>query len=626
MRNAPIIQDSAMIESPEIMPAKSKLQHEVSTILEHYQHDKTRLMDILIDIQDENGYIPAEAIDYLSHELNISTVDIRQTVSFYHFFSETPRGKYTIYLNDSAVANMNGRKAVSKTFEKEAGISFGSVTEDGLIGLFNTSCIGMNDQEPAALINGAVFTRLTPFRASEIIRDIRAGKQVEEMFVASYGDGNNSSEFIKAVVNNHIMKRGPVLSDQFKPGEGIKEIVKMSPEDVIKEVKISNIRGRGGAGFPTGLKWEFCRNAADQTRYIFCNADEGEPGTFKDRVILTEKPFMLFEGMVIAGYAIGAKEGILYLRYEYKYLKKHLENALQKIRKLKLLGKNILGKKGFNFDIRIQFGAGAYVCGEESALIESAEGKRGEPRDRPPFPVEKGYLEKPTVVNNVETLCSIVKIIKNGGEWYKNLGTKESTGTKVLSISCDCRYPGIYEVEWGFSVNDILDMVGGDDVQAVQVGGPSGSCIAPNEFNRTLCYTDLATGGSLIIIGNHRDLLKGIILNFMDFFIDESCGSCTPCRILTVLLRDKLKKIIEGRGVMQDLEDMEDWGKIMKANRCGLGLTAANPILTTLKNFKNLYLNKIQINKDYDTGFRLDEALREGMKASNRKVSVLENK
>ena len=448
---------------------------------------------------------------------------------------------------------MHGRKEVAKAFEREAGCKFGEVTDDGLIGLFSTSCIGMNDQEPAAIINGTVFTRLTPFRVKEIIQDIRDGVKVEDMFQASYGDGNNSLELIKAVVNNHIMKKGPVLSSDYTSGEAIKKIITQKPQQVIDEVKYSNIRGRGGAGFPTGLKWDFCRKAHGERRYVFCNADEGEPGTFKDRVILTERPRLLFEGMAVAAYAIGAEEGILYLRYEYKYLQKFLESILEEMRHNNLLGKNIASKQGFNFDIRIQFGAGAYVCGEESALIESAEGKRGEPRDRPPFPVEKGYLGQPTIVNNVETLCSVVKVIIKGGEWYKGFGTVESTGTKLLSISGDCRFPGVYEVEWGFSVTDILEMVGAENVQAVQVGGPSGRCIGPNGFERILGYEDLATGGSMIIINQRRDVLKDIVLNFTNFFIEESCGSCTPCRTLPVLIKDKLIKIIEGKGVMQDL-------------------------------------------------------------------------
>ncbi|MBN2613041.1 MAG: NAD(P)H-dependent oxidoreductase subunit E [Bacteroidales bacterium] len=589
-------------------------------IIEKYKKDKTRLMDILIDIQSEIGYIPPHAVSQIAEELHMSEVDVEQTISFYHFFSLKPTGKYNIYLNNSAVATMMGRAEVAATFEKELGIKFGQVTADGMIGLFETSCIGMNDQEPAAIINNLIFTKLTPFRVKEIIRDIREGKRVEDMFYASYGDGKNATELIKSVVSNNIRKIGPILEKKNKPGEAIKKIIKMSPTEVIDEVKKSGIRGRGGAGFPTGLKWEFCRMAPGEKKYILCNADEGEPGTFKDRVILTELPRLLFEGMVIAGYAVGATEGILYIRYEYKYLGQYLEDILDKAREKNYLGKNIGGKKGFDFDIRIQYGAGAYVCGEESALIESAEGKRGEPRDRPPFPVEKGYLDMPTVVNNVETLCSVVKVILNGGEWYKSFGTTESTGTKLLSISGDCRYPGVYEVVWGFSVNDILDMAGAtkSDVQAVQVGGPSGAIIAPNEFNRILGYEDLSTGGSLIIFGNHRDILADVVMNFTEFFIEESCGSCSTCRIVPSILKKKLEKILNARGVMQDIDDMVEWGKILRASRCGLGQTAANPILSSIKNFRHLYEEKIQKNKSFDSGFDLNAAVKESCEATGR--------
>jgi [NiFe] hydrogenase diaphorase moiety large subunit len=596
----------------------------VQKIVEKYGKDKTRLMDILIDVQSEFGYIPRESTVQIAEDLGMSEVDVDQTISFYHFFSQKPTGKYQIFLNNSAVAHMMGRDEVANTFMKELGIKFGEVTATGLVGLFETSCIGMNDQEPAAIINNQIFTRLTPFRAKEIVRDIKEGKSVHDMFVQDYGDGENRSELIKSVVSNNIRKIGPVLERNYKYGHVIEKLTKMTPEQVIEDVKKSNMRGRGGAGFPTGLKWEFCRNTAGEKKYIFCNADEGEPGTFKDRVILTERPRLLFEGMVIAGYAVGATEGILYIRYEYKYLQNYLEDILQKARDANYLGKNILGKKGFNFDIRIQFGAGAYVCGEESALIESAEGKRGEPRDRPPFPVEKGYLDMPTVVNNVETLCSVVKVVLNGGEWYKSLGTTESTGTKVLSISGDCKFPGVYEVVWGFAIDDILDMVGAhkEDVQAVQVGGPSGAIIATNEFNRILGYEDLATGGSLIIIGKHRDILSDIVLNFMEFFISESCGSCSTCRILPTLLRNKLVKILNARGVKQDIDDIVEWGKILKASRCGLGQTAANPILSSLKNFRHLYEEKIQKNKEFDSGFDLILSVKESCKVTGRVPNI----
>ena len=592
----------------------------VRKILDKYSKDKTRLMDILIDVQSEFGYIPHDITIEIAEDLGMSEVDVDQTISFYHFFSQKPRGRYQVFLNNSAVANMMGQADVAQTFMKELGIKINEVTPDGLVGLFETSCIGMNDQEPAAIINNHIFTKLTPFRAKEIVRDIKEGKSMEDMVVADYGDGENRSDLIKSVVTNNIRKLGPILDRNYKVGQAIEKITKMTPEQVIDEVKKSNIRGRGGAGFPTGLKWEFCRNAAGDRKYIFCNADEGEPGTFKDRVILTERPRLLFEGMVVAGYAVGATEGILYIRHEYKYLQQYLESILQKARETNYLGKNIQGKKGFNFEIRIQFGAGAYVCGEESALIESAEGKRGEPRDRPPFPVEKGYMDMPTVVNNVETLCSVVKVILNGGDWYKSFGTTESTGTKLLSISGDCKFPGVYEVAWGFSINDILDMVGTgkDEVQAVQVGGPSGAIIASNEFNRILGYEDLATGGSLIIVGKNREILNDLVLNFTEFFIEESCGSCSTCRIVPTLLKDKLVKILNARGVKQDIDDMVEWGRILKASRCGLGQTAANPILSSIKNFRHLYEEKIQKNKIFDSGFDLSAAVKESCKAAGR--------
>jgi len=598
------------------------METSIQQIIEKYKADPTRLMDILLDIQQEMGYIPAELNQKLANAIGISKVDLEQTISFYHFFSQKPTGKYAVYLNDSVVAYLLDRETISKTFEEEAGIKFGSVSADGLIGLFNTSCIGMSDQEPAAIINGYIFNNLTPFRVREIVRDMKEGKPVSEMYKANYGDGNNSSELIQSVVGNHIRRTGPIIWDSHVPGEGLRKALRSDPQQLIDTVKKAGLRGRGGAGFPTGLKWEFCSKFKGDQKYIICNADEGEPGTFKDRVILTEMPKLVFEGMAIAGYAVGATKGILYIRYEYKYLHKFLEQAIKEMRKEHLLGKMILGLTGFNFDIRIQYGAGAYVCGEESALLESAEGKRGEPRDRPPFPVEKGYLQKPTIINNVETLCSVVKILKNGTEWYKSFGTIESTGTKVLSISGDCRFPGIYELEWGFTVYDILEMVGAPDCQAVQVGGPSGALIGPNEFRRKLSYEDLSTGGSLIIFNDRRDLLKDVVLHFTDFFIEESCGSCSTCRIVPVLLRQKLQKIISGNGVLQDIADLEEWSKILKFSRCGLGHTAANPITSSISNFKYQYEQRVQKDRDFDTGFNLAEAVKESCDAVGREPNL----
>lgn len=586
------------------------MENTVKQIVQNYGNDRTRLMDILIDIQEHFGYIAQEAIEQLSELLAMSQVDITQTITFYHFFTLKPVGKYTVYLNNSPVAYMFGRQAIKEAFEKEAGIEFGQVTTDGQIGLFDTACIGMADQEPAALINNKVFTRLTPYRVREIVRHMKEGKSMDELRNESYGDGKNNLPSLRSMVSSNVRRKGMILSDDYVSGSVIKEMLpKMSPEGVIAEIKHSHIRGRGGAGFPTGLKWEFCRRAKGQKHYVVCNADEGEPGTFKDRVILTEKPELVFEGMALAGYAIGGDEGILYIRYEYRYMKKYLEEVLQKMRDNGLLGTNIAGIEGFDFDIRIQYGAGAYVCGEESALLESLEGKRGEPRDKPPFPVEKGYLGQPTIINNVETFATAVRIVQNGGEWFSQFGTDDSTGTKILSISGDCMFPGVYEVNWGFNVEDMLNMVGAYEVQAVQVGGPSGTLIGPDEFHRTLGYSDLSTGGSMIIFGKQRNLLRDVVVNFMEFFIDESCGSCSTCRNMTQVMNNKLRKILSGKGVAKDLSDLKEWSKVLNASRCGLGQTAANPIVSSLKNFRPLYENLIQKDTDFDEGFDMQKAV-----------------
>ncbi|MDD4086090.1 MAG: NAD(P)H-dependent oxidoreductase subunit E [Bacteroidales bacterium] len=586
------------------------MENTVKQIVEKYNSNRNRLMDMLIDIQEGEGYISRDAIATLSQLLDMSQADVEQTLSFYHFFSTKPRGKYAVYLNNSPVAYMFGREAIKEAFEKSAGVRFGEVSSDGKIGLFDTACIGMNDQEPAAIINNMVFTRLTPYRVRELVKMMKEDKPIEELRKESFGDGKNYLPSLRSMVSSNIRRKGMILSDDYHFGTVLREkLPTLSPEGVIGEIKHSAIRGRGGAGFPTGLKWEFCRRAKGDKHYVVCNADEGEPGTFKDRVILTEKPELVFEGMALAGYAIGGEEGILYIRYEYRYMKDYLEEVLHKMRKEGLLGTNISGIEGFNFDIRIQFGAGAYVCGEESALLESLEGKRGEPRDKPPFPVEKGYLGYPTIINNVETFATAVRIVQNGGEWFTQFGTDDSTGTKILSISGDCMFPGVYEVNWGFNVEDMLDMVGAYDVQAVQVGGPSGTLIGPDEFHRTLGYSDLSTGGSMIIFGQQRNLLRDVVVNFMEFFIDESCGSCSTCRNMTQVMNNKLKKILAGKGVPNDLKDLQEWGRVLNASRCGLGQTAANPIISSLKNFRHLYEALLQKDKDFDEGFDLEKSV-----------------
>jgi [NiFe] hydrogenase diaphorase moiety large subunit len=585
------------------------MQGIIDSILADRRKSRFGPLEVIRDVQAALGSVPPEASRRIARKLGLSSADVEGVASFYHFISDVPVGRYAVYLNLNPVANMRGRAEVAAAFEKEAGCKFGETTRDGRIGLHETSCIGMNDQEPAALINGIVFTRLNRTKVREIVAAMKAGKDLRKL-VKKTGDGANASPLIRSMVVNNIRRKGPVVFAPFAPGSALKKAVAMTPEEVIDAVKRANLLGRGGAGFPTGFKWDFCRRESARPRYVVCNADEGEPGTFKDRVILTERPHLLFEGMTIAGYAIGAEEGLLYLRAEYSYLRAHLDKVLSGLRRRRLLGRDAAGRQGFTFDISIKMGAGAYVCGEESALLESAEGNRGDPRDRPPFPVSFGYLGLPTTVNNVETLCAAARIFEKDVMWFRSLGTPKSTGTKALSVSGDCAKPGVYEVEFGTAVQRILEMAGGLDAQAVQVGGPSGQCIPRGQFDRRIAFEDLPTGGSFIVIGPRRDLLV-IVREFMDFFIEESCGWCVPCRAGNSLLRGKLDKILRRRGTARDLEEIEAWGKIIKnASRCGLGQTSPNPILTTLQNFRHLYEARIKAGADFVSAFDLAEAVK----------------
>jgi len=529
-------------------------------------------------------------------------------VSFYSFFSAKPKGKVIIRLCNDIIDQLNGAELVGKAFVDELGIGFGQTTPNGTITLEHTPCIGMCDQAPAALVNDVVVTELSSDSARRLVRELQQHHDPRKL-VHRLGDGNNGHELVHSMVMNNIRKKGPVVFAGFESGESLKKAIAMSPKEIIRDIKAARLRGRGGAGFPTGMKWEFTRAAPGEKKYILCNADEGEPGTFKDRVILTECPDLMFEGMTIAGYAIGAELGILYLRGEYAYLRAFLEQKLQERREAGLLGKEILGKNGFTFDIRIQMGAGAYICGEETALISSCEGLRGDPKNRPPFPAQKGYMGQPTVVNNVETFCCVARILEKGAPWFSQMGSQGSPGTKLLSVSGDCMSPGVYEVPFGIELREVLRLCGAEDAHAVQVGGPSGQMVAPKDFlswadgrpGRTICYDDLATGGSIMVFGPERDVLE-VASAFMDFFIEESCGYCTPCRVGNVLLKERLDAIIAGKGELQDLDYLRELGETIKTmSRCGLGQTSPNPVLSTLKNFRSAYKARV---KEHEEGMQ----------------------
>lgn len=585
-----------------------------------FDHDGTRIIDILREVQKRLACISGETMDLLAAELSTYRIEIEGLVSFYSFFSEKQKGKIIIRLCDDIIDRFAGIERVARVFSEELGIGIGETSSDGNFSLEYTPCIGMSDQAPAALINETVVTKLTPESAKVIARSLKKNPDTSTL-VKKKGDGNNADRLVNAMVKNNIQKKGEVLLGDNLPAEaGLRKALKKKPEEVIQEVLDSGLRGRGGAGFSTGLKWNLARKAEDTRRFVICNADEGEPGTFKDRVLLTERADLIFEGMTIAAYAIGSNSGILYLRAEYAYLLPYLERVLARRRKAGLLGKNIGGKKGFAFDIRIQSGAGAYICGEESALISSCEGLRGEPKTRPPFPVEKGFLGHPTIVNNVETFCCVARILDRGPGWFAAIGTQKSSGTKLLSVSGDCAKPGIYEVPFGIRVADVLDMAGADDPTIVQVGGASGEMLNRGSFDRKICFEDLSTGGSFMTFNSSRNMLK-IVDYFLEFFIHESCGYCTPCRVGNVFLRERIQKIMEGYAVKADLDYLKDLSRtIMMTSRCGLGNTSPKPVLSSIDQFPVVYASLLgEGGEGLQAGFSIQKALEESRRIAKRK-------
>ena len=566
----------------------------VNAAIGHGEDARWRLLDVVRGVQTRLGQVPPEAVSAIASSMAIPLVDVETVVSFYSFLSRDRKGRIVIRLCDDILDRMLGYEDVKRAFEHELGVRIGETTADGLITLERTACIGMCDQGPAALINDVVINNLSSDDARRIVRELRSHADPRRL-VHRVGDGNNAHELVQSMVENNIRLPGDILFAPINRGEAVRKALAVSPMEVIRSVKASRLRGRGGAGFPTGMKWEFARQADGDQKVIICNADEGEPGTFKDRVILTEFPDRVFAGMTIAAYAVGSSVGIMYLRGEYAYLVPFLQDVLKRRREDGLLGEGILGDDAFCFDIRIQVGAGSYVCGEESALISSCEGLPGEPKHRPPFPVVEGYQRHPTVVNNVETLACVTRILESGAATFRMHGTDQSSGTKLLSIAGDCSRPGIYELPFGITLGEAMKLCGaGGECQAVQVGGPSGSLVGPEDFNRTICYEDLATGGAMMVFGKQRDLLE-VVEAFMEFFADESCGYCAPCRIGTVLMKDQIKQIRAGRGEPRDLVQLRELCETVKAtSRCGLGQTAPNPILTSLASFGDLYESKVE--------------------------------
>jgi [NiFe] hydrogenase diaphorase moiety large subunit len=577
----------------------------ISSITASANNQPGHLLQYLYEIQYQYSCIPQQAIQLLAEKLSLTESHIHGVIGFYSFLHDSPRGSYDILFSDSITDHMLGSRQLLDQLCNTLGVTPSIPREDGRVTVDTTSCTGICDQGPAMLVNGWTIAGLDQNRIETIARLIDSETAVEQW----------PQEFFQ--VADNIQRRDILLSDDSNNGDALRALIEQGDDAVLEQIESSGLRGRGGAGFKTGMKWRFCKQAEADQHYVVCNADEGEPGTFKDRVLLNAYADKVFEGMTLCAGIIGASKGYLYLRGEYRYLRAALEQKLQQLRETGLLGNNILGKDGFDFDIEIHMGAGAYICGEESSLIESLEGKRGIPRKRPPFPVTHGYQNKPTVVNNVETFMSAALIAIHGADWFRSVGTEESSGTKLLSISGDCVKPGIYEYPFGVSIQDILKDCGAKNTQAVQIAGAAGFTIPAAEFERCVAFEDVSTGGSFMVFNQDRDLLD-MVKNFAHFFVHESCGFCTPCRVGSALMKDLVDKVHSGHAGQYDLDEMRKIGLLMRStSHCGLGTTAPNPMLDTLDKFPQIYEKRLK-HSGYAPAFDLDAALQDARDITGR--------
>ena len=492
------------------------------------------------------------------------------------------------------------------------------IAEKGLekeIKVVRTGCFGMCEAGPVVIVypEGAFYARMTVENVTRIVDEhLVKGRVVKELLYKEAVDEDNKVKSLDSVDFYKKQRRvalrncgviDPENIDEYIAFDGYKALGKvlteMTPQEVIDVMLKSGLRGRGGAGFPTGMKWKFAAASQSDKKYVCCNADEGDPGAFMDRSILEGDPHVVIEAMAIAAYAIGADQGYIYCRAEYPIAVKRLQIAIRQAREYGLLGKNIFGTD-FCFDVDVRLGAGAFVCGEETALMTSIEGKRGEPRPRPPFPANKGLFQRPTLLNNVETYANITWILNNGWEKFAAIGTEKSKGTKVFALGGKIKHTGLVEIPMGTTLREIVEEIGGGvpdgkKFKAAQTGGPSGGCIPAELIDTPIDYDSLTAIGSMmgsggLIVMDEDNCMVDIAKFFLEFTVDESCGKCTPCRVGTKRLLEMLNKITSGTGTMEDIDKMEELCYYIKDNAlCGLGQTAPNPVLSTLRYFRDEY-------------------------------------
>jgi len=552
----------------------------IPAIASYIPMGRSGLLPALHAAQKIYGWISEPVATQISKSLHVPLADIHGVIEFYSLFYNEPVGKRIIRVCTDQACALKGADGVLRHLCSHHGLEPGQTTSDLSLTIEASPCLGLCEQAPVALVNDQAETNIDIEKDSyELGRPKSIVGGSIRLLTANCGDGTTSLT-------------------QYGKYPALTKALGMQPEEVVAEIKASGLVGRGGAAFPTGVKWEGAAKAPGAEKYVICNADESEPGTFKDRILLLDDPHRTIEGMAIAAYAIGARQGYLYIRAEYPYILPVLENALRESREAGLLGENILGS-GFSFDIELRVGAGAYICGEETALFESIEGKRGFPRVKPPFPTTYGLFGKPTVINNVETLCNVPLIMTQGAAAYRKIGTEKSPGPKLFCLSGDVAAPGLYEVPFGVTLRELLEMAGGvanhQKLQSVLFGGAAGAFAQPDQLDVRMTFEDLrATGlplgsGVVMVFDETRDM-RDVLKRLGHFFAHESCGKCYPCQLGTQRQKEILDRISVGKVLEGDLIRLQDVGWTMTdASLCGLGQTAASAVLSAIKLWPDMF-------------------------------------
>ena len=591
--------------APEITPEQWS---KIDSIIECYKNVPGNVMPVLQAVQEAVGFLPPAVQDRIAAGLNVPGSDIFGVMSFYSMYTWRPKGKYVIRFCESPPCHILDSDNLLEFTRAELGVPLNHTTKDGMFTLEKTACLGVCEVAPAMQINEVVHGNLTRDKIKQILADYRAGKAPDYKKLPYTTNDFRSYKQSPAelVLLSNVGVINPENIDEYVAKGGyatLKKVVEtMTPEQVVEEVKASGIRGRGGAGFPAGMKWSFTRPLEVPQKYLICNLDEGEPGTIKDRYIVEGDPQKLLEGMAIAGYAVGANKGYIYSRGEYYLCKHRLNTAIEQAKQKGYLGDKLFGTN-FSFDIEVRSGFGCYICGEETALIESIEGKRGYPRMKPPFPGVAGLWQKPSVVNNVETLASIPAIIARGGDWYKSLGTADTSGTKIYQIIGHVKTPQIVEVPAGITLRELIDTYGGGmkdgkKFKMCQTGGASAGIVTAEALDVPIDFGMAKVGGALgsgtMLVMDESVCAVDFARSVAVFFAHESCGQCTPCREGTPQLLKTLTRIWEGKGQAGDIEFLESLGQtMMDASFCPLGQTAPAPLFSLLKNFRQEFEDHI---------------------------------